>query len=105
MPARSSSKRSRLTGVTERSCGASAWTRPKSKKSTKRTIQPRPPVTDGERVYIYFGSFGLMAFDFAGKVAWQHPMPLYGGRYGSGTSPVLAGDLVLVSLDYPRIPR
>jgi hypothetical protein len=56
-------------------------------------------------VYIYFGSFGLMAFDFAGKVAWQHPMPLYGGRYGSGTSPVLAGDLVLVSLDYPRIPR
>jgi outer membrane protein assembly factor BamB len=62
------------------------------------------PVTDGERVYVYFGSFGLIAFDFAGKVAWQHPMPVYAGPYGSGTSPVLAGDVVLVSLDYPPDP-
>jgi outer membrane protein assembly factor BamB len=58
------------------------------------------PVTDGDRVYVYFGSFGLIAYDFAGKVAWQHPMPIYGGPYGSGTSPVLAGDVVLLSLDH-----
>src|ERR1700722_17625656 len=58
------------------------------------------PVTDGDRVYVYFGSFGIIAYDFAGTVAWQHPMPAYGGPYGSGTSPVLAGDLVLISLDY-----
>ncbi len=62
------------------------------------------PVTDGDRVYVYFGSFGLIAYDFAGAVAWQHPMPAYGGPYGSGTSPVLAGDLVLISLDYAPDP-
>lgn len=62
------------------------------------------PVSDGERVYVYFGSFGLIAYDFAGKVAWQHPLPVYGGPFGSGTSPILAGNLVLISLDYPPDP-
>jgi outer membrane protein assembly factor BamB len=27
--------------------------------------------TDGERVYAYFGSFGLLAYDFAGKEIWR----------------------------------
>ena len=62
------------------------------------------PVTDGELVYVYFGSFGLIAYDFSGKVAWQHPMPVYGGPFGSGTSPVLVGNVVLISLDYPPDP-
>ncbi len=62
------------------------------------------PVTDGEHVYVYFGSFGLIAYDFAGKIAWQHPIPFYAGPYGSGTSPVLAGELVLVSQDYAPDP-
>jgi outer membrane protein assembly factor BamB len=62
------------------------------------------PVTDGVHVYVYFGSFGLLAYDFAGKVIWQYPMPVYGVPYGSGTSPVLASDLVLLSLDYPPDP-
>jgi outer membrane protein assembly factor BamB len=58
------------------------------------------PATDGNRVYVYFGSFGLLAYDFAGTVAWRHPLPIYAGPYGAGTSPVLAGDLVLISLDH-----
>ena len=62
------------------------------------------PATDGERVYVYFGSFGVLAYDFAGNVAWKHPMPVYGGPYGSGTSPVIAGDLVLISLDHAPDP-
>ncbi|MEO8028125.1 MAG: PQQ-binding-like beta-propeller repeat protein [Bryobacteraceae bacterium] len=62
------------------------------------------PTTDGERVYVYLGSFGVIAYDFGGKVVWQHPLPLYTGPYGSGTSPVLAGDLVLVSRDYRPAP-
>src|SRR5262249_40629467 len=62
------------------------------------------PVTDGERVYVYFGSFGVVAYDFAGKVVWQHPIPLYEGPYGSGTSPVLSGGYVIVSRDYAPTP-
>ena len=26
------------------------------------------PVTDGERVYVYFGSYGLLSYDFDGKL-------------------------------------
>ncbi len=62
------------------------------------------PTTDGERVYVYFGSFGLIAYDFAGKVAWQHRLPVAESPYGSGTSPALAGELVLIARDYPPDP-
>ena len=33
------------------------------------------PATDGERVYAYFGSYGLLAYDFAGKEIWRKPLP------------------------------
>ena len=33
------------------------------------------PATDGERVFVYFGSFGLLAYDFAGKEQWRFAIP------------------------------
>src|SRR5258708_438984 len=32
------------------------------------------PVTDGERIYVYNGSYGILAYDFNGKPAWEYPM-------------------------------
>src|SRR5713226_3534012 len=32
------------------------------------------PVTDGKRVYAYFGSYGLLAYSFDGKQAWHLPL-------------------------------
>lgn len=55
------------------------------------------PVADGERVYVYFGSVGLLAFDFDGKPVWQHALPPPGHTFGSGTSPALSGEMVLVN--------
>src|SRR5262245_122924 len=34
------------------------------------------PATDGELVYVYFGSFGLLAYDLEGKEKWRVPMPI-----------------------------
>jgi hypothetical protein len=62
------------------------------------------PVTDGENVYVYSGSYGIVAYDRNGKVAWEYPMEVSKSPYGSGTSPVLAGDLVLITRDYPPDP-
>ena len=31
------------------------------------------PATDGQRVYTYFGSYGLLAHDFTGKEVWREP--------------------------------
>lgn len=57
------------------------------------------PVLDGERVYVYFGSSGLFCYDLAGKLVWSSPMPAAKVGFGSGTSPVLAGDALVLARD------
>ena len=59
------------------------------------------PATDGRRVVSYFGSFGLICYNLKGKELWRHPLPiaLSGGGFGSGTSPVIAGNRVLLNRD------
>src|SRR5215472_16288858 len=32
------------------------------------------PAVDGERVYVYFGSYGLICYDHAGNRQWELPM-------------------------------
>src|SRR5439155_19872648 len=47
------------------------------------------PACDGKRVYVFFGSFGLLCYDLDGKIVWQHPMPPFQDEFGAGSSPVL----------------
>jgi outer membrane protein assembly factor BamB len=60
---------------------------------------------DGKRVYAYFGSYGLVAYEWDGKPAWETKLPMSGAVFGSGGSPVLAGDLILVNRDYNPKPE
>ena len=54
------------------------------------------PATDGERVYVYFGSFGLLGYDFDGREKWRIPLPTPPMRHGTSTSPIVrAGKLIL----------
>jgi outer membrane protein assembly factor BamB len=57
------------------------------------------PCTDGQRVYAYFGSFGLLAYDFAGKEIWRRPFERLPTQYGTATSPILAGGRLLLQRD------
>ncbi|HEV3202136.1 MAG TPA: PQQ-binding-like beta-propeller repeat protein [Bryobacteraceae bacterium] len=59
------------------------------------------PVVDGERVYVYFGSSGLFCYDFAGKLVWSSPIPVAKVNFGSGASPALAGDALVLPRDDP----
>ena len=44
---------------------------------------------DGERVYAYFGSYGLVCFDLDGYRLWSVPLGVaHVIPYGSGTSPI-----------------
>jgi outer membrane protein assembly factor BamB len=55
------------------------------------------PVTDGETVVVYFGSYGLVAYDFDGNEIWKRPLPIArAGSFGSGSSPIIAGDQVII---------
>lgn len=62
------------------------------------------PATDGERVYIYFASFGLVSYDFEGKQQWAVPLPIPETAYGSGTSPIVFGELVILNRNDPNDP-
>ncbi|PYT15587.1 MAG: hypothetical protein DMG59_13340 [Acidobacteria bacterium] len=55
------------------------------------------PATDGERVYVYFGSYGLVSYDLDGKVLWERRLPLPQNIYGAVASPIVAGDLVVLN--------
>jgi hypothetical protein len=60
-------------------------------KHLKNSYASETPVTDGERVYVYFGNLGLFALDFSGKPVWSKTMGPFKTRnnWGTGASPVL----------------
>jgi outer membrane protein assembly factor BamB len=47
------------------------------------------PASDGERIYVYFGSFGLVAYDLAGAEVWRRALPVPKNTFGSAASPIL----------------
>ena len=58
------------------------------------------PVVDGERVYTYFGSYGIVCFDFDGSLKWSVPLPVaHIVPHGSSASLLLAGDRVILNRD------
>jgi outer membrane protein assembly factor BamB len=57
------------------------------------------PVTDGAMVYAYFGPEGLYAYDVSGTLAWKAVTPFATLGLGTGTSPVLFENLVIIQRD------
>jgi outer membrane protein assembly factor BamB len=64
---------------------------PPGPKHLKNSFASETPVTDGERVYVYFANIGLFAFDLNGRLVWVRDMaPVKArGGWGWGASPVL----------------
>lgn len=58
------------------------------------------PVTDGKAVFVYFGSYGLVAYDLDGRELWSQPLPMVKTyrNQGSATSPILAGGLLVLDV-------
>jgi outer membrane protein assembly factor BamB len=67
----------------------------------KNTYASETPVTDGERVYAYFGNVGLFCLDRQGQELWSQKWPVVKTRYGWGSaaSPVLHGDRLFIVND------
>jgi outer membrane protein assembly factor BamB len=57
------------------------------------------PVTDGRRVYAYFGSYGVIAYDFNGGEVWRKPLPTPPTQFGTASSPVLVGNRLIIQRD------
>jgi outer membrane protein assembly factor BamB len=55
------------------------------------------PCTDGERVFAYLATYGLVALDLDGQLLWEKRFPHPGNGFGVGLSPLLAdGKVILV---------
>lgn len=63
------------------------------------------PVTDGKRVYAFFGSFGLYCLDFDGKILWQQQLGQMHTKHGhgEGASPALHGDSLVINWDHEEV--
>lgn len=57
------------------------------------------PVTDGEHLYVHFGTQGTACLTLDGETVWSTRELKYEPRHGGGGSPVLVEDLLVVSCD------
>ena len=70
---------------------------PAESRHQKNSYAAETPVTDGERVYAYFGNVGLFAFDMNGEPVWSQKATAVKTRtgFGAAASPILHGDRVI----------
>lgn len=55
------------------------------------------PLADAERVYVFFGRSGVLAFSHEGKPLWRAEVGTKTHGWGSAASPVGCGDLVIIN--------
>ena len=56
------------------------------------------PIVEADRVYVHFGADGTAALTTTGEVVWKTRLP-YESQHGNGASPIVYGDLLIVSCD------
>ena len=66
---------------------------------TQHGYASHTPVSDGQRVYVFFGKTGVLAFDLDGNKLWQTSVGTGSGPHdwGTASSPILYKNLVIVT--------
>lgn len=103
-----------LTGTTtftvfchDAATGKELWKREMPTGELPRITPPNShasstPAADGQRVYVYFSTLGLVALDTRdGKETWRLPLPkpAYLMNWGAGNSPIVYRDTVFFCMD------
>ena len=84
--------------------GKRAWRReapevPVEKVHEANSPASSTPQVDDERLFVYFGSYGLLCYDHEGREQWARPIPTPRSLYGMATSPIGHGDSLILVLD------
>ncbi len=66
------------------------------------SLASNSPVTDGEKIFAFFGSRGLYALDLDGKLGWKADLGKMQTKHahGEGSSPTLYRDTLIVNWDH-----
>jgi outer membrane protein assembly factor BamB len=74
---------------------------PRVNKHRMSNYASETPVTDGERVYAWFGMHGLYCYDMDGNLLWQKDLGKFKtlNEWGTGSSPVLYNKTLYIQMD------
>ena len=74
---------------------------PESSIHLKNTYASETPVTDGQRVFAYFGNVGVFCLDTNGELVWKRSWGAFptNSGWGTGASPTLDGDCLYIVND------
>lgn len=92
----------------DRATGAIAWQKtarrevPHEGRHATNSFASGSPVTDGEHLYVSFGSRGLYCYDLQGNLKWEKDLGDMKTRngFGEGASPSIAGPHLIVPWDH-----
>ncbi len=91
-----------------RADGTIIWNTPKPSKVTEwygqftdlHGFASSTPAVDADGIYVYYGASGLAAYSHDGRLKWEQPCGTKQHEaWGSGSSPVLYKDLVIIHAD------
>ena len=88
----------------ERKSGKLLWKKQAPETEIEKFHESSSPATptpfvDENRLFVYFGSFGLLCYDHEGKEIWKKPLPTPKSLYGTSSSPISHGDLLILVVD------
>ena len=55
---------------------------------------------DGERIFAFFGSYGMLCYDLAGTELWKKPMGPFQDEFGASSSPILIDGKLILNSDH-----
>ena len=67
--------------------------------NSKNSFASPTPVVEGDRVYLHFGAFGTACITQSGEIVWKTRLEYDNGQHGTGGSPVIYEDLLIVNCD------
>ena len=93
-----------VTLALERKSGKLLWKKQAPETEIEKFHESSSPATptpfvDENRLFVYFGSFGLLCYDHEGKEIWKKPLPTPKSLYGTSSSPISHGDLLILVVD------
>ena len=98
-------KQQLATVALDRHTGRRLWEKVTQVESIERTHgtgspASSSPASDGERVYVFFGSYGLVCYDLDGHLLWEKRLGPFHDDFGAASSPILVGDKVILNEDH-----
>jgi outer membrane protein assembly factor BamB len=87
--------------------GQTLWRRAIKAERVEQTHQIGSPATatpacDGRRVFVFFGSHGMICYDLDGKQLWENRMGPFQDEYGAGSSPIVVDGKVILNQDHDK---